>query len=232
MSVVVATEAEAPHQIPAVAEVYNGDLSDIKTEAVGEKQSVDTQNGESLQSSVKDASPESATESKVDETQSFVGSQEHPVAGQTEPSTNITNVSSLDHATADLTLAQPENPELNVKEDADEALEANSAPPSSAAVPLDENDASTISREINDPIPVTAEVPVDGGVSAAASLSDDDDEAVASGSFILENAEPIVVEIPSIKTEDLTDVRAFLVQSSPAHRLVTGCVWISTCLRG
>jgi hypothetical protein len=111
-------------------------------------------------------------------------------------------------------------------------LEANSAPPSSAAVPLDENDASTISREINDPIPVTAEVPVDGGVSAAASLSDDDDEAVASGSFILENAEPIVVEIPSIKTEDLTDVRVFLVQSSPAHRPVTGCVWISTCLRG
>jgi hypothetical protein len=69
MSVVVATEAEAPHQIPAVAEVYNGDLSDIKTEAVGEKQSLDTQNDESLQSSVKDASPESATESKVDETQ-------------------------------------------------------------------------------------------------------------------------------------------------------------------
>lgn len=68
MSAVVATEAEAPHQIPAVAEIHNGDLSDIKTETVGEKQSVDTPNGESLQSSV-DASPESATESKVDEAQ-------------------------------------------------------------------------------------------------------------------------------------------------------------------
>ncbi|KAJ6513333.1 hypothetical protein C8R45DRAFT_343675 [Mycena sanguinolenta] len=161
MSVVAATDAEEPHHIlndAAVAE-SNGNALDMETDP---KHLVPTnvKDDQSLGYGAEDAS--NASQGNVDETESFVevSNASAPTILETEPSTNGTNIPSTEHTTAEVAFA-PQEPKI--EDVAVNALETTSAPPSSTAVPiLDDEDASTVPHEIqlsiNDPILGAVEV--------------------------------------------------------------------------
>ncbi|KAJ7274471.1 hypothetical protein B0H12DRAFT_1088899 [Mycena haematopus] len=225
MSVVAATDAEEPHQIlnnAAVAE-SNGNSSDIETVA---KEFVpsNTKGDTSLEYGAGDAS--NTTHGNVDEIQSFVELPNKSILTirETDPEPS-TNVSSLEHATAEVAFATPENrDEVN-------ALETNSAPPSSLAVPILDEDASTISREtrpfINDPNHSVADVmTVEEKTPETGFLPSMTDVPVLNGKdapTITAEAQPLINDVVPVPVEDIAPVDAaeFASVKTPAEDILS-----------